>query len=72
MIEAVCKIIIESNLVNRASRDRVWIGYNPNRPNLLHKPYPLAYKRRGRGGLDPSNQNTPTHTRRRVFIRKEA
>jgi hypothetical protein len=28
--EAVEKIIIESDLINRASRDRVWVGYNPN------------------------------------------
>jgi hypothetical protein len=63
---------MESNLVNRASRDRVWVIYNHIQPDLQCKPYPLlTYKRRGRGGLNPSNHNTPTHTGHRVFIRKE-
>jgi hypothetical protein len=47
-----------SNLVNKASRDRIWIKYNDNWPNLPCKPYPLAYKRRGRGGLKRMNHNT--------------
>jgi hypothetical protein len=40
MTEAVKKIIIESNLVNRESRDGVRVEYNPNRSNLPCKPYP--------------------------------
>jgi hypothetical protein len=65
-------IDIESNFVNRASRDRVRVVYYHNWPDLPCKPYPpIVYKRRGRGGLDPSNHNTPTHTRRRIFICKE-
>jgi hypothetical protein len=35
-------------------------------------PTPLTYKRRGRGGLDSNNHNTPTHVGHRVFIRKRA
>jgi hypothetical protein len=46
--------------------------YNRNRSDPPCKPYPLVYKRRGRGGLDPSNHNIMTHIGYRVFIRKEA
>jgi hypothetical protein len=47
-----------SNLINMASRDRVSVKYNNNGPNLLCKPYPLAYKRRDRGDFNPTNHNT--------------
>jgi hypothetical protein len=45
--EAVSKIIIESNIVNRSTRDRVWVGYSPNRPDLPCKPYPLSLEKEG-------------------------
>jgi hypothetical protein len=31
-----------SNLVNKASRDRVWVRYNHNSLDLPCKPYPLS------------------------------
>jgi hypothetical protein len=38
--EAVDKITIESNLVNRASKDRVWDRYYHNGRDHPYKPYP--------------------------------
>jgi hypothetical protein len=40
-------------------RDGVPVRYNYNWPDLPCKPYPLVYKRRGRGGINPTNHNTP-------------
>jgi hypothetical protein len=55
-----------------ASRDESGLGTILTDQIFHVNPTPLAYKRRGRGGLDLSNHNTPMHTGRRVFIRKEA
>jgi hypothetical protein len=40
--------------------------------SFIVNPTPLVYKSRGRGGLDPTNYNTPMNTGRGVFILTEA
>jgi hypothetical protein len=61
-----------SNLINRTSKDIVWVKYNDNWPDLICKPYPLAYKGGVQGVLTQAIIIQLMHTGRRVFILTEA